>query len=101
MRECFEPQFEAMDRAELAQLQLERLQQTLLRVGRNVPLYRKRFAEHDIRLPDGVLVRATLSIGVADASHCPIEITLQRADFALYEAKRLGRNRVIVAEEGL
>ncbi|WP_029460301.1 phenylacetate--CoA ligase family protein [Solidesulfovibrio alcoholivorans] len=48
MRECFEPQFEAMDRAELAQLQLERLQQTLLRVGRNVPLYRKRFAEHDI-----------------------------------------------------
>ncbi|WP_300161551.1 phenylacetate--CoA ligase [Solidesulfovibrio sp.] len=48
MRECFEPQFEAMDRAELAQLQLERLQQTLSRVARNVPLYRNRFAEHDI-----------------------------------------------------
>jgi phenylacetate-CoA ligase len=37
-----------MDRAELAQLQLERLQETLARVARNVPLYRKRFAEHDI-----------------------------------------------------
>ncbi|WP_428561907.1 MAG: phenylacetate--CoA ligase family protein [Solidesulfovibrio sp. DCME] len=48
MRECFEPRYEAMDRAELAQVQLERLQETLARVARNVPLYRKRFAEHDI-----------------------------------------------------
>ena len=45
MRECFEPKFETMDRRELAQLQLERLQETLTRVARNVPLYRKRFAE--------------------------------------------------------
>lgn len=45
MRECFEPKFEAMDRRDLAQLQLERLQETLTRVARNVPLYRKRFAE--------------------------------------------------------
>ncbi|MEA4855201.1 phenylacetate--CoA ligase [Solidesulfovibrio sp.] len=48
MRECFEPRYETMDRAELGQLQLERLQETLARVARNVPLYRKRFAEHDI-----------------------------------------------------
>ncbi len=48
MRECFEPRFEAMDRRELAQLQLERLQSTLNRVARNVPLYRRRFAERDI-----------------------------------------------------
>ena len=66
-----------------------------------VERFRLRFAEHDIQLPDGLLVRVTLSIGLANASHCPIEIALQRADFALYEAKRLGRNRVIVAEEGL
>jgi len=45
MRECFEPLAESMERGELAQLQLERLQATLTRVARNVPLYRKRFAE--------------------------------------------------------
>ncbi len=45
MRECFEPRYETMDRRELAQLQLERLQATLNRVAKNVPLYRKRFAE--------------------------------------------------------
>jgi phenylacetate-CoA ligase len=48
MRECFEPSFETMDRRDLAQVQLERLQATLNRVARNVPLYRRRFAERDI-----------------------------------------------------
>jgi len=48
MRECFEPAFETMDRRDLAQLQLERLQATLFRVAKNVPLYRHRFAERDI-----------------------------------------------------
>jgi len=48
MRECFEPQFEAINRRDLAQLQLERLQATLNRVAKNVPLYRNRFAAHDI-----------------------------------------------------
>jgi len=64
-----------------------------------VERFRQRFAEHDIRLPDGLLVRVTISIGLADASHSPLEVALQRADFALYEAKRLGRNRVIVAAD--
>ncbi|MFZ5425633.1 MAG: phenylacetate--CoA ligase family protein [Thermodesulfobacteriota bacterium] len=40
----WEPKFESMDRAQLAQLQLERLQSTLTRVARNVPYYRKTFA---------------------------------------------------------
>ena len=37
--------FECMERGELELLQLERLQATLNRVARNVPLYRRRFAE--------------------------------------------------------
>lgn len=48
MRECFEPSVETMERADLAQVQLERLQATLTRVAKNVPLYRRRFAERDI-----------------------------------------------------
>ncbi|RIX48976.1 MAG: GGDEF domain-containing protein [Rhodocyclales bacterium GT-UBC] len=58
---------------------------------------RSRCAEYDIRIPDGRLVRVTLSMGLADASDCPIETALRRADEALYQAKRLGRNRVELA----
>ncbi len=39
----FESQYEAMPRAEIAQLQLERLQATLQRVYRNVKFYRQKF----------------------------------------------------------
>ncbi len=39
----WEPQHECMDRAELEQVQLERLEATLNRVYRHVPFYRKRF----------------------------------------------------------
>ncbi len=50
---------ECMPREELEQVQLERLQATLNRVSRNVPLYRKRFADmgfdpYDIRCLDDV-----------------------------------------------
>lgn len=41
----WQPEAECMDREELAQLQLERLEETLLRVYRNVPFYRRRFDE--------------------------------------------------------
>jgi len=41
----WEPQCECMDRAELEQLQLERLEATLTRVVRHVPFYRRRFQE--------------------------------------------------------
>ena len=41
----WEPQSECMDRGELEQLQLERLEATLTRVIRHVPFYRRRFEE--------------------------------------------------------
>lgn len=59
--------------------------------------FRATVYDYDIRLSDGRLVRVTMSIGLADASDCPIEVALKRADEALYEAKRLGRNCVVVA----
>lgn len=41
----WQSEYECMDRGDLELLQLERLQATLNRVARNVPLYRRRFAE--------------------------------------------------------
>ncbi len=41
----WEPQHECLERAELEQLQLERLEATLNRVYRHVPFYRKKFDE--------------------------------------------------------
>ena len=44
----WQPDGECMDREELEQLQLERLQATLVRTWRNVPFYRRRFDEIEI-----------------------------------------------------
>ena len=63
-------------------------------------LERVRQAVADMTLPmaDGTTLRLTVSIGVAHwRPGEPIEGVLQRADAALYDAKRLGRNRVIWA----
>jgi diguanylate cyclase (GGDEF)-like protein len=62
-----------------------------------VERFRQNFAATPIRLPTGIDVRVTISIGLADASGRSVEVALQHADFALYEAKRLGRNRVEIA----
>ncbi len=64
-----------------------------------VERFRERVADREFRLPDGARLRLTLSIGLADASHCAIEAALKRADLALYEAKRRGRNQVVVATD--
>ena len=54
-------------------------------------------AELEICLADGRLVGVTLSMGLADASYCTLEEALKQADEALYEAKRRGRNQIVVA----
>src|SRR5574337_182805 len=48
----WQPESECMDREELAQLQLERLESTLNRVYLNVPFYRKKFDEIDFNPDD-------------------------------------------------
>ncbi|MDP3540823.1 MAG: GGDEF domain-containing protein [Azonexus sp.] len=70
---------------------------TLDEAARLAERFRASCAEHDIRLADGQLVRVTLSMGLADASDCPLETALNQADAALYDAKQQGRNRVVAA----
>ncbi|MBL8415268.1 MAG: GGDEF domain-containing protein [Propionivibrio sp.] len=54
-------------------------------------------AENRIELSDGICLRITLSVGLADASAGSLDEALKRADEALYEAKSRGRNRVVMA----
>ena len=56
----WQPDVECMDREELEQLQLERLEATLTRVYKNVPFYRKRFDEAGF-VPDDLRSRSDLS----------------------------------------
>ena len=60
--------------------------------------WRVAFDRTPVALDDGGVTHATFSAGVAE--HLPHEAVislLQRADAALYEAKRTGRNRVLAA----
>ena len=54
MKAMFESQYETMPRAEIVQLQLERLQSTLQRVYRNVKFYRQKFDQIGF-LPEDVV----------------------------------------------
>jgi len=59
-------------------------------------------ASEDLEVDGGLRIRQTVSIGVAtwDQRETP-ETFERRADAAMYEAKRLGRNRVVVAHPDL
>jgi len=61
---------------------------------------RRRLASGPLYVRDGLLLSQTVSIGIAgwDGRETP-ESLEERADLAMYEAKRRGRNRVALASE--
>ena len=60
---------------------------------------RESVATTEIPLDNGLPIQITVSLGLAsfDKSDVNIDVLLNRADQALYEAKRTGRNRTVVA----
>jgi diguanylate cyclase (GGDEF)-like protein len=62
---------------------------------------RRSIAAREVPGGDGAL-RVTVSIGAAEANHDMVGVTdlIKRADVALYAAKRAGRDRVCIHEEG-
>jgi diguanylate cyclase (GGDEF)-like protein/PAS domain S-box-containing protein len=75
----------------------------LVAAANSADRWRAAFASAPIAAGRGGTVQASVSIGVAPyhASVESLEDAMHRADAALYEAKRLGRNRVVVSAETL
>ncbi|XZE55514.1 GGDEF domain-containing protein [Planctomycetaceae bacterium SH139] len=68
---------------------------------RRIELIRERIEKARV-YHDGKNLSITATIGVAQAGPTePIDTTLERADQALYEAKRKGKNRIEASEEGV
>ena len=64
---------------------------------------RHKVEAHRIAIPSGKLVKITVSMGVATypAHAGELSEVIRKADEAMYQAKRLGRNRVVVAAAGM
>ncbi len=63
---------------------------------------RRQIAQSPVALANGQVLALTASIGVAGHDgHPDYERLMARADAAMYEAKRSGRNRVVVASTDL
>ena len=58
---------------------------------------REATANTSVELEAGGTARVTCSIGVAEVTSADVDQLIARADAALYEAKRLGRNRVVAS----
>lgn len=61
---------------------------------------RRMIAEHVIPLADGITVTASFGVSVLCTSVANADDWISRADAALYDAKRSGRNRIVVADGG-
>lgn len=58
---------------------------------------RKKIADNSINLPDDTVLKITASIGVCCTSEKNLETALIKADKLLYEAKKNGRNQVMLS----
>ena len=74
----FDQDAEQMDRGELAQLQLERLQATLTRVYKNVKFYKKKFDEIGFLPEDCQSLEHEASSNSRESGHDLFSLTEQR-----------------------
>jgi diguanylate cyclase (GGDEF)-like protein len=77
------------------------LMETSVKAGAEVAeKLRRRIDEDPVVLPSGQTIFPTMSLGVTGPGAMDIAGLLVQVDKALYQAKHLGRNRVVVANEG-
>jgi diguanylate cyclase (GGDEF)-like protein len=77
------------------------LSETTLKAGAEVAnKLRRRIDEDPILLPAGQTIFPTMSFGVGGPGATSPAALLAQVDKALYQAKSLGRNRVVVANDG-
>ena len=77
------------------------LPETSLKAGTDVAdKLRRRIEEEPFVLPGGQTIFPSISFGVGGAMELPPGALVAAVDRALYQAKALGRNRVVVAQEG-
>ncbi len=72
-------------------------QQKLDKVAEKI---RQRIESHSIKVSSDLTIKVTVSIGIAYYDHHPDYMhTMKKADDALYQAKKAGRNRVVTYQE--
>ena len=77
------------------------LTETSLKAGAEVAnKLRRRIDEDPIILPAGQTIFPTMSFGVGGPGAPTLSALMDQVDKALYQAKSLGRNRVVVSNEG-
>ena len=78
----------------LTNISLEHARQTAERIRQKV---------YDLKIPhlfnESVATNVTISIGIAIFEDEDVEGALEKADKALYEAKHMGRNNILLSEE--